>query len=126
MKKIFAASMLLISLVGHASSDALEPTRVQLLTDNPKSSKGDQLVFEAPDGCFFMGSVNDQRLVVINRKICPGVTTSVSMVVPLDRTSAFDEALNNKSALDWLTMSSRNYYLFPVEAAVDAGTNRKS
>ncbi|POP72878.1 hypothetical protein CXB37_25305 [Pseudomonas syringae pv. syringae] len=57
-------------------------------------------------------------------KVCPSGTTSVTMVVPLDRQASFTEAQNNNAALEWLTESSRNYYLFPVEAAGDAGIYR--
>lgn len=124
MRKILAASVCFVSLAVHSASIPLEPTRVQLLTDNPAPNKGDQLAFSVPGGCVLAGSVNDTRLVVINRKICPGVTTSVVMVVPLDRKSSFTEALNNNAAGDWFTESNRNYYLFPVEAAGDAGVNR--
>lgn len=124
MRKILAASVFFVSLAAHAASVPLEPVRVQLLTDNPDPAKGDQLAFEGPAGCVLAGSVNDARLVVINRKVCPSGTTSVTMVVPLDRQTSFTEAQNNNAALEWLTESSRNYYLFPVEAAGDAGINR--
>lgn len=126
MRKTLAASVFLVSLVAHAASVPLEPVRVHLLTDNPDPGKGDQLAFEGPAGCVLAGSVNDARLVVINRKVCPSGTTSVTMVVPLDRLASFTEAQaqNNNAALEWLTESSRNYYLFPVEAAGNAGINR--
>lgn len=124
MKKILAGSLFFVSLVAHAASEPLEPVRVQLLTDNPDPGKGDQLAFEGPSGCVLAGSVNDARLVVINRKVCPSGTTSVTMIVPLDRRASFNEAVNNNAALEWLTESSRNYYLFPVEAAGNAGANR--
>lgn len=102
----------------------MEPVRVQLLTDNPDPAKGDQLAFEGPAGCVLAGAVNDARLVVINRKVCPSGTTNVTMVVPLDRQASVTEAqaLKNSAAIEWLTESSRNYYLFPVEAAVDAAS----
>ena len=124
MRKILAASVFFVSLAAHAASVPLEPVRVQLLTDNPDPAKGDQLAFEGPAGCVLAGSVNDARLVVINRKVCPSGTASVTMVVPLDRQASFTEAQNNNAALEWLTESSRNYHLFPVEAAGDAGINR--
>jgi len=124
MNKIFAASVFFFSLAAHAASMPLEPVRVQLMTHNLDPGKGDQLAFEGPAGCVFVGSVNEARLVVINRKVCPGKTTAVTLVVPLDRQASFTEARNNKAALDWLTESSRNHYLFPVEAAGDAGLNR--
>ncbi|MBI6651781.1 hypothetical protein [Pseudomonas veronii] len=125
MRKLLAASVFAFSFVGHAASAQLEPVRVQLLTERPDPIKGNQLVFEEPGGCFFTGTVNDERLVVINRKICPRITTNVSMVVPLDKKSSEAEATNNKSKLDWLTESNRNYNLFQSEAAVDPGNNRE-
>lgn len=69
MRKILAASVFFVSLAAHAASVPLEPVRVQLLTDNPDPAKGDQLAFEGPAGCVLAGSVNDARLVVINRKV---------------------------------------------------------
>lgn len=102
----------------------MEPVRVQLLTDNPDPAIGDQLAFEGPAGCVLAGSVNDARLVAINRKVCPSETTSVTMIVALDRQASFTEVQNNNAALEWLNESSQNYYLFPVEAAGDAGINR--
>lgn len=121
MRKILAASVFFASLVTHAASVPVEPVRVQLLTDKLDPAKGDQLAFEMPGGCVLAGSVNAARLVVINRKVCPSGTTNVTMVVPLDRQASFKEAQSqkNSAALKWLTESSRNYYLFPVEAAVD-------
>ncbi|WP_440057863.1 hypothetical protein [Pseudomonas fragariae (ex Marin et al. 2024)] len=119
MRTILAASVFVVSLAAHASSGPLEPVRVHLLTDNPDPAKGDQLAFEGPAGCVLAGSVNDAKLVVINRKVCPSGTTSVTMVVPLDRQASFTEALNNSAALEWLTESRRNYYLFSVDAAGD-------
>ncbi|MRJ20051.1 hypothetical protein FRT60_06825 [Pseudomonas haemolytica] len=119
MRKILAALVFFVLLAAHAASALLEPFRVQLLTDKPDPAKGDQLAFVGPAGCVLAGSV-----VVINRKVCPSGTTSVTMVVPLDRQASFTEAQNNNAALEWLTESSRNYYLFPVEAAGDAGINR--
>ncbi|MHB9376210.1 hypothetical protein ALO95_200232 [Pseudomonas syringae pv. antirrhini] len=121
MRKILAASVFFASLVTHAASVPVEPVRVQLLTDKLDPAKGDQLAFEMPGGCVLAGSVNAARLVVINRKVCPSGTTNVTMVVPLDKQASFKEAQSqkNSAALEWLTESSRNYYLFPVEAAVD-------
>lgn len=121
MRKILAVSVFFVSLVTHAASVPVEPVRVQLLTDNLDPAKGDQLAFEMPGGCVLAGSVNDARLVVINRKVCPSGTTNVTMVVPLDRQASFTEeqAQKNSAALEWLSESSRNYHLFPVEAAGD-------
>nr|WP_172687405.1 hypothetical protein [Pseudomonas syringae] len=121
MRKILAASVFFASLVTHAASVPVEPVRVQLLTDKLDPAKGVQLAFEMPGGCVLAGSVNAARLVVINRKVCPSGTTNVTMVVPLDRQASFKEAQSqkNSAALEWLTESTRNYYLFPVEAAVD-------
>ncbi len=124
MRKILAVSVFFVSLAAYAASVPLEPARVHLLTDNPDPVKGDQLDLEGAAGCVLAGSVNDARLVVINRKVCPSGTTSVTMVVPLDRQASFTEALNNNAALEWLTESRRNYYLFPVEAAGDAAIKR--
>ncbi|MGG5276384.1 hypothetical protein [Pseudomonas syringae pv. coryli] len=124
MRKILAASVFLVSLAAHAASAPLEPVRVHLLTDNPDPAQGDQLAFEGPAGCVLEGSVNDAKLVVIHRKVCPSGTTSVTMVVPLDRQASFTEALNNNAALEWLTESRRNYYLIPVASAGDAPINR--
>lgn len=124
MKHVPLLLALAFALSGCAASVPVEPVRVKLLTDNLDPAKGDQLAFELPGGCVLAGSVNDTRLVVINRKVCPSGTTNVTMVVPLDRQASFTEAQarKNGAALKWLTQSSRNYYLFPVEAASDAAS----
>ena len=124
MRNILAVSVFFTSMVAHAASVPLDPDRVHLLTANPDPAKGDQLAFEGAAGCVLAGSVIDARLVVINRKVCPSGTTSVTMVVPLDKQASFAEALNNNAALEWLTESRRNYYLFPVETAADAAIKR--
>lgn len=121
MKHIQLVLALALVLSGCAASVPAEPVRVQLVTDNIDPAKGDQLAFEMLGGCVLAGSVNDTRLVVINRKVCPSGATNVTMVVPLDRQASFTEAQaqKNSAALEWLTESSRNYYLFPVESAGD-------
>lgn len=43
----------------------------------------------------------------------------VTLVVPLDRKRGFTETLTSNIFTEWLTESSRNYYLFPVKAAGD-------
>lgn len=126
MKKILATAVLICSasVTANAASIPPEPARVQLLTDNPAPVKGDQLVFSEKGGCLLYGVVDAAMLAVINRRVCPGTSTDVTMVVPLNRAPSFTEALNNDVALAWLTGSTRNYYMFPVEAADPAIPNQ--
>ena len=119
MRKILVACACFVSLAVHAAAAPTVPERVVMLGDHSAPSKGDQLAFEGAKGCVYTGTVDGQRLAVIDRKICPGVTTMVTLVVPLDRKRGFTETLNSNIFLEWLTESSRNYYLFPVDAAVD-------
>lgn len=127
MKKILATAVLICSasMAANAASIPPEPARVQLLTDNPAPVKGDQLLFSEEGGCALYGVVDAAMLAVISRRICPGTSTDVTMVVPLNRAPSFIEALNgNDAALAWLTVSPRNYYMFPVEAADPAVPNQ--
>lgn len=119
MRNILAACACFVPLAVHAAVAPVAPERVVMLGDHAAPSKGDQLAFEGAKGCVYTGTVDGQRLTVIDRKICPGVTTMVTMVVPLDRKREFTETLNSNIFLEWLTESSRNYYMFPVEAAGD-------
>lgn len=77
---------------------------------------GDQIAFEGPKGCIYTGAVDVQRLVVIEREICPSGTRMVTMVVPLDRQRGVTQTPNSNIFRQLLTESSRNYYLFPAEA----------
>lgn len=129
MRKTVTAVIFIFSLAAHGASVPLEPLPVSLLTDNPDPNTGDQLAFGGPAGwagCVLAGTVNDAKLVVINHKVCPSGTTNVTMVAPLDRQASFTKAQmqNDSAALEWLTESSRNYYLFQVEAAGDAAVTQ--
>lgn len=122
MRKILAACAFFVSLAVDATAAPTVPEPVVMIGDHSAPAKGDQLAFEGAKGCVYTGTVDGQRLVVIDRKICPGVTTMVTMVVPLDPKRGFTETLNSNIFVEWLTKSSQNYYLFPVAAAVDAAS----
>jgi hypothetical protein len=126
MRKMLAACACFVSLAVHAAVAPAAPERVVMLGDHAAPSKGDQLTFEGANGCVYTGTVDGQRLTVIDRKICPGITTMVAMVVPLDRKRGFIETLNSNIFLEWLTESSRNYYLFAVESAGDTQSSTKN
>ncbi|WP_143502085.1 hypothetical protein [Pseudomonas sp. Irchel 3E13] len=119
MKKILVACACFVSLAVHAAAAQIVPERVVMVGDHSAPSNGDQLAFEGAKGCIYTGTVDGQRLEVIDREICPGVTTMVTLVVPLDRKSGFTETLTSNIFTEWLTESSRNYYLFPMKAAGD-------
>lgn len=124
MRKILAGCACFVSLAGHAATAPAVPERVVMLGDHSARSQGDQIAFERPKGCIYTGAVDGQRLVVIEREICPSGTRMVTLIVPLDRQRGVTGTPDSNIFRQWLTESSRNYYLFPAEAIESAPLGR--
>lgn len=74
-----------------------------LLNDNPTPAIGDRLAFQEVGNqqCRYYGIVKSAEVAVINRKTCPdGLTTTISMIVPLDKVKASESGLKRYKAYE--------------------------
>lgn len=123
MKRLYAVFVLLSSFAAHAAPDLNYATRVVLVTDLKTTVVGTHLAFKRPGGCVFSGIATEAKVVDITHKTCRDLTTTVKMVVPLERQKVFiDDAAWPE--FDWISESAGNYLLFPVES--EAVTQKQS
>lgn len=81
MKRIFFTALCLITVVPFGYADQ-GTAQLKMLNNNLDPAEGDRLAFE-PVTCRFYGKVEKNGLAVINRKVCDGVKTPVTLYVPL-------------------------------------------
>lgn len=96
--KIAAIVMLAFAFTNAAFAAGEYGIDMALLNDNPNPGVGDRLAFQSktPKQCRYYGIVKTPSVAVINREICPdGVTTEMTMIVPLN------EVTPSESGLKW-------------------------
>lgn len=104
MKIKFAAIALLALAFSNTVFAAGEyGVEMALLNDNPNPAAGDRLAFQETgrEQCRFYGIVKSPKEAVINRKTCPdGLTTSITMIVPLEKGPASESGLKHYRAYE--------------------------